>query len=80
MEVSFMSDTVMYTSALPNILLSLIQTEKVRVKEADGVIQLMPINEKADCTIGLRGLFAGDPNMTVDKFLERKHADKELDL
>jgi hypothetical protein len=23
-------------------------------------------------------MFAGDPNMTVDKFLERKRADEEL--
>jgi len=28
----------------------------------------------------LRGMFAGDINMTVDRFLERKQAEKELDL
>ena len=75
-----MTDTVMRTAALPEILFKLIKTEKVRVKESDGFIQLMPVKEATDCTIGLRGMFAGDPNMTVDKFLERKHADKELDL
>ena len=48
--------------------------------EVDGVIQLVPVKENTDCTVGLRGLFAGDTNMTVDKFLERKRADKELDL
>jgi len=26
------------------------------------------------------GMFAGDPELTVDRFLERKHAEKELDL
>ena len=74
-----MTDTVMKTTALPDILLRLITTERVRVKESDGIIQLVPIKEDDDCTIGLRGLFAGDPNMTVEKFLERKRADKELE-
>jgi len=75
-----MTEKVMNTNALPEVLFRLIKTEKVRVKELDGMIQLMPVKENADCTIGLRGLFAGDSNMTVDKFLERKRTDKELDL
>ena len=75
-----MVEIVLNTSTLPEPLLRLIPTEKVRVKEIDGIIQLMPINENADCTIGLRGMFAGDPNMTVDKFLERMRSDKELEL
>jgi hypothetical protein len=28
---------------------------------------------------GLRGMFAGDPAMTVDKFLERKRADEAVE-
>ena len=75
-----MTDTVTTTTALPDILFSLIKTEKVRVKEVNESIMLTPVNKKADCTIGLRGMFAGDPNMTVEKFMERKRADKELDL
>ncbi|MCL2486444.1 MAG: hypothetical protein FWE86_02450 [Oscillospiraceae bacterium] len=75
-----MTDTVMYRNALPELLFRLIPTEKVRVTEADGVVQLVPIKETDDCTVGLRGLFAGCPAMSVDKFLERKHADKDLDL
>ena len=75
-----MTDIVMNTTSLPEILFKLITTEKVRVKESGGVIQLVPVRENADCTVGLRGMFAGDPNMTVEKFLERKRADKELDL
>ena len=75
-----MTDTVTMTNALPEILFKLIKTERVRVKESGGVIQLMPVKETTDCTIGLRGMFAGDPNMTIDKFLERMHADAELDL
>ena len=75
-----MTERVMNTNAFPEVLFELIKTEKVRVKEVDGVIQLMPVNENTDCTIGLRGMFAGDPEMTVDKFLERMRADAELDL
>jgi hypothetical protein len=47
----------------------LISTEKVRVRELDGVIQLMPIKEDNDCTIGICGLFSEFPEMSVDKFL-----------
>ena len=75
-----MTETVLSMSALPELLVKLIPTKKVRVTEVDGVIQLVPVKENTDCTVGLRGLFAGDTNMTVDKFLERKRADKELDL
>jgi len=75
-----MTETVMNTHALPEFLFKIISTKKVRVKEVDGIVQLMPVKESIDCTIGLRGMFAGDPNMTVDKFLERMRADKELDL
>ena len=75
-----MLETVVNTKALPEILFKLIPTDKVRVKEIGGMIQLMPVKESADCTIGLRGMFAGDADMTVDKFLERKRVDKELEL
>jgi len=75
-----MTETVLSKSALQELLVKIIPTKKVRVTEVDGVIQLVPVKENTDCTVGLRGLFAGDTNMTVDKFLERKRADKELDL
>jgi len=75
-----MTETIVNTKALPEFLLKLIRTEQVRVYEIDGAIQLVPVEENADCTIGLRGLFADYPEMSVDKFLERRHTDKELDL
>ena len=75
-----MKDNVMDINALPTLLFRLFSTERVSVTEIDGMVQLVPVKDEQDCTIGLRGMFAGDPNMTVDKFLERKRADKELDL
>ena len=75
-----MTDSVMSTTALPEILLKLIKTEKVQIKESDGVIQLMPVKASYDCTIGLRSILAGYDEMSVDKFLERRRTDTELDL
>jgi len=74
-----MRASVVELNALPELLHRLIPTDKVRVSEANGIVQIEPVAE-VDCTIGLRGMFAGDVNMTVDKFLERKRAEKELDL
>ena len=74
-----MTEIVTNTKALPEILFRLIQTEKVKISEADGIIQLMPIQEPVDYIDKLRGSLADYPEMSVDKFLERKHADKELE-
>ena len=70
-----MVETVMNTKALPEVLLKLIPTEKVRVIETDGMTQLMPVNENADCP--LRGL-AADSELTVDQFFAMTHDEKEL--
>jgi len=67
-------------NALPEILFRTIMTKKVLVKESDGVIMIMPVKEDIDCTSSLRGMFSEYPEITIDKFLERKHADRELDL
>ena len=75
-----MSETIINTKSLPEILIRLISTEKVKISETDGEIRLIPIQENFDCTVGLRGLFANYPEMSVDQFLERKRADKELEL
>ncbi|MDR0610225.1 MAG: hypothetical protein LBG58_08965 [Planctomycetaceae bacterium] len=74
-----MTDYVMNTKSLPDILFRLIPTERVRLREENGIIQLIPVKEMSDCTKDLRGMFADCPEMSVDNFLKRKHADKELD-
>ena len=74
-----MIDSIIHTKSLPEILLRLIPTERVRVHETGGVVQLTPVKETRDCTIGLRGMFAAYPDMSVDSFLERKRAEKELE-
>ena len=74
-----MTETIMNTNTLPEFLFKMIPTEKVRVKEIDGEIRLIPVEESIDCIGKLRGSLADYPELSVDKFLERKRADKELD-
>ena len=74
-----MSETVMNTNALPSFLVTTLKTNRVRVRENNLVITIEPAEEKHDCTAGLRGMLAGYTEMSVDKFLERKHADGEFD-
>jgi hypothetical protein len=74
-----MQSTVMDINALPSFLFRMMPSQKVRVSEMDGIIQLAPVEEVEDCTDGLRGMFKNNPEMSVEKFLERKRADKELE-
>jgi hypothetical protein len=39
---------------------------------------MTPLEEPFDCVVGLRGILAGNAAISVDKFLERKHADMEM--
>ena len=75
-----MVEMVLNTNALPEPLVRLIPTKKIRVKKIDEVIQLMPIKEQIDCTIGLRGILADCDDMSVEKFLERNRESQRLDL
>ena len=74
-----MTDSVMHTKSLPEVLFRLIPTEKVRVRETNGVIQLTPVQEATNCVANLRGMFSAYPEMSVNEFLKRKHADKDLE-
>ena len=74
-----MANTVTMT-ALPDILFNIFKTEEVILEESNDGVFLSPVKEKVDCTIGLRGLLADCEEMSVDNFLSRQHADKELDL
>jgi hypothetical protein len=74
-----MSEMILNTKALSEILLRLIPTEKVKVYNIDGEIRITPIKESIDYITELRGSLAAYPEMSIENFLERKHADKELD-
>lgn len=71
-----MSEMILNTKTLPEPLFRLIRTEKVKVNETNGIVQLIPILEqKSGCP--LRGL-AADSDLTVDEFLLMTHDDKEM--
>ena len=71
-----MTEMVLNTKTLPEPLFRLINTERIKVSEVNGIINLIPIVEsKSDCP--LRGL-AADSSLTVDKFLAITHDETEL--
>ncbi|MCL2003324.1 MAG: hypothetical protein FWG72_04875 [Oscillospiraceae bacterium] len=74
-----MNETVMNASALPSFLAETLKTGRIRVRENNRVVTIEPVDEKPDCTAGLRGILADCPEMSADKFAERKRADKVLD-
>ena len=75
-----MTETIMKKSALPEFLVNVISTDRVHVKEENGIVQLSPVTDETDCTVGLRGILADYEEMSVEKFLERKYEDKDSDL
>ncbi|MDR1920527.1 MAG: hypothetical protein LBS31_02115 [Candidatus Adiutrix sp.] len=74
-----MDDIILNANTLPEPLSRLIGADRVRVRKDNGVITMTPIEGSFDCVAGLRGMLAGNKEMSLDKFLERKHADKEFD-
>ena len=80
-----MAEMVLHARTLPEPLFRLINTEKVKVREHQGVIQLHPVDEPSKVNIDERrailpilGMYS-DGKLTVDGYLERKRADKELE-
>ena len=72
-----MNDLILNASVLPEPLLRMIRTDKVRVRETDGVITMMPVE---DVSCPLLGLLADYEDYTLDSFLKRKHAEKGLEI
>ena len=71
-----MIELVLSTNTLPEPLISLVCTAKVKVREVEGVISLIPIlDDNNDCP--LRGL-AADSLLTVDRFLAMTHDEMEM--
>jgi len=73
-----MKENLIDINTLPTLLFRLFSTKKVRVTEIDGGIHVTPIKEEGSID-GLIGILAEHPEMSVDNFLDRMRADKELD-
>jgi virulence-associated protein VagC len=74
------TEQIMSMDALQAFLTTTLSDKRVLVRQNNGVVTIEPVEEKTDCTLGLRGILADCSEMSVDRFLERKHADRELDL
>jgi hypothetical protein len=70
-----MTDTILSTRTLPETLLRLIQTDKVRLIEESGDFRIIPLREGS----GLMGLGIGRSNLTTEKFLEYKREESEIE-
>jgi len=75
-----MTELVLQAKILPEPLFQLIRTEKVMVRESHGEIHLVPIKESPDgrSILPILGMYS-DGKLTVDGYLKRKRADKELE-
>ena len=74
-----MSEMILNAVSLPEPLFRLVRSDKVKVSEENGKIYLTPILKVHKKGYPLRGS-AADCGFTVDEFLEKKHAEKELEL
>ncbi|MDR2615484.1 MAG: hypothetical protein LBC28_02785 [Oscillospiraceae bacterium] len=72
-----MTERIMNTSALPTFLISKFNTDRIKVREESGAVIIEP-EQGAEYRCPLRGIAKGG-TLTVDKFLEMKHAEKELE-
>jgi virulence-associated protein VagC len=76
-----MTKQVLEIDALPEFILTNFGTTKVLVYQGDRILTIEPIStEMPDCTAGLRGILSDYPEMSVDKFLERKRSESEFDF
>jgi len=73
-----MSEMVLSVSALQETLFKMIPTERVKLRQDDGVISLIPFQEITKDECPLLGI-AADSNLTVEKFLAMTREDKFLE-
>ena len=73
-----MTEIVLDTRTLPEPIMRMIHTKKVKVRETQGNFVIIPIREESvECP--LLGMFA-DGKISADKFMARKQAEKGLEI
>ena len=77
--MSAVAETILQSDTLPQPILRFISTEKIKVREHNGVVHLIPFREKATKdTCPLLGLYA-DGKLTVEQHLAWAHEDRMLE-
>ena len=74
-----MAEMILDIQSLSEMVFSRVPTKKVKVYEDNGIITLTPFYEEKPRFDHLIGIFS-DGKMTVDKFLEKKRQEMELEL
>ena len=74
-----MTERVVNRKTIPDILFERFRTENMCIRETEDGFFVRPVKEGIDHTAGLRGMFAGHPELSVDDFLKMMHAEKELE-
>lgn len=77
-----MTENEMSVEALPSFLITAFHTNKVRVKQMEGSVFIEPIAvdlDKKQYSCPFLGTAKGG-SLTVDRFIDLKQADKELEL
>ena len=72
-----MSETVMSVNTLPDAIIRMFPSGKVKVREDKGVVTLIPLKKDVECP--LFGFF-GDGKLSTKKIIEQKQLDKELEV
>jgi len=71
-----MADLIINTNTLPEPLIRIIRSKKVKINEINGIVNLIPVPETID-DCPLRGL-AADSKLTVEKFFAMTHDENEI--
>ena len=72
-----MTDMILDADTLPDPLFQLVRSDKVHVREMNGVITMTPL-EEFDCTAEIYGMYS-DGKTSVDKFLKQKFTEIALE-
>jgi hypothetical protein len=74
------AELVLQARTLPEPLFRLIPTDKIKIRQSNGEIHLIPFEDsaKSQSILPILGMYT-DGKLTVDGFLERSRADKELE-
>jgi len=73
-----MSEVILDVQALPEALLEMITTKRVKLRQDNGVISLIPLREYTQEECPLLGI-AKDSPLTVEKFLAMTREDRILE-
>jgi len=76
-----MTEKIMDINAISSYLTTTLRAKKVRVRETDRIITIIPIDEaisKKNFSCPFLGI-AADSDLTVDRFLEWKREEREIE-